>query len=132
MADAYGIVILGSGTTAFAAARQAAANGIKVLMVEQSHLGGTCVNWGCVPSKTLIDKAELYFAARRGRNWGLNLHAGEPDAATLMQLKKRAVETVRETHYQQELTSNPYIDVLRGHGRFISPHEIQVGAEIIP
>ncbi len=132
MTDSYGLVILGSGTTAFAAARQAAANNIRVLMVEQSHLGGTCVNWGCVPSKTLIDKAELYFAARRGRDWGLNLHAGDPDAATLMQLKKTAVDTVRESHYQQELENNANIDVLRGHGRFISPHEIQVGAEIIP
>jgi mercuric reductase len=132
MVQPYGLVILGSGTTAFAAARQAAANGMKVLMVEQSHLGGTCVNWGCVPSKTLIDKAELYFAARRGRDWGLNLQAGEPDAKTLMQLKKQAVETVRESHYQQELEKNPNIDVLQGHGRFISPHEIQVGAEIIP
>ena len=131
MTDSYGVVILGSGTTAFAAARLASANDVKVLMVEQSHLGGTCVNWGCVPSKTLIDKAELYFAARRGRDWGLNLQAGQPDAATLMQLKKQAVETVRESHYQQELETNPNIDVLRGHGRFISPHQIQVGAEII-
>ncbi len=132
MAQPYGIVILGSGTTAFAAARQAAANGVRVLMIEQSHLGGTCVNWGCIPSKTLIDKAELYFAARRGRDWGLNLQAGEPDAATLMRLKRHAVETVRETHYQHELENNPDIDVLRGHGRFISPHEVQVGAEIVP
>ena len=132
MAKSYGLVIIGSGTTAFAAARQAAANGVKVLMVEQSHLGGTCVNWGCVPSKTLIDKAELYFSARRGRNWGLNLQAGEPDAKTLMQLKTQAVETVRESHYQRELENNPNINVMRGHGHFISPREIQVGAEIVP
>lgn len=132
MEQTYGLVVLGSGTTAFAAARQAAAKGVKVLMVEQSQLGGTCVNWGCIPSKTLIDKAELYYAARRGRDWGLNLQAGKPNAGTLMQLKKKAVETVRETHYQHELETNDNIDVMRGHGRFISPHEIQVGAEIVP
>lgn len=125
------IVILGSGTTAFAAARLGAARGAKVLMVEQSHLGGTCVNWGCIPSKTLIDKAELYFAARRGRSWGLNLEAGDPDCPTLMRLKRQAVETVRETHYQKELEETPNLSVLRGHGRFISPYELQVGAEII-
>jgi mercuric reductase len=125
------IVILGSGTTAFAAARLAAARGKKVLMVEQSHLGGTCVNWGCIPSKTLIDKAEMYHAARRGEHWGLNLTAGPPDCATLMQLKRKAVETVRDQHYQHELDSTPNIKVLQGHGRFISPHELQVGAEIV-
>ena len=127
----YDIVILGSGTTAFAAGRLGAARGAKVLMVEQSHLGGTCINWGCIPSKTLIDKAEIYHAARRGKKWGLNLHAGNPDCDTLMRLKKAAVKTVRETHYQHELDNTPNLEVLRGHGKFISPHELQVGAEII-
>lgn len=127
----HDIVILGSGTTAFAAARLGAARGARVLMIEQSHLGGTCVNWGCIPSKTLIDKAENYHAARRGKKWGLNLHAGIPDCSTLMRLKKEAVDTVRETHYQYELDHTPNIEVLKGHGRFISPDEIQVGSEII-
>jgi mercuric reductase len=127
----YDIVILGSGTTAFAAARLGASRGAKVLMIEQSHLGGTCVNWGCIPSKTLIDKAESYHAARRGEKWGLNLHAGIPDCGTLMRLKNEAVLTVRETHYQHELDNTPNIKVLRGHGQFISPQEVQVGAQII-
>lgn len=125
------ILILGSGTTAFAAARLGAAQGKKVLMVEQSHLGGTCVNWGCIPSKTLIDKAEMYHAARRGMNWGLNLTAGQPDCTTLMSLKRQAVQTVRESHYQYELENTPNLDVLRGHAAFISPHEVQIGSEII-
>jgi mercuric reductase len=125
------ILILGSGTTAFAGARLAAARGAEVLLVEQSHLGGTCVNWGCIPSKTLIDKAEMYHAARRGMNWGLNLTAGPPDCATLMKLRRQAVETVRESHYQHELESTPNLSVLHGHGAFLSPHEVQVGAEII-
>ena len=125
------ILILGSGTTAFAAGRLAAARGKEVLMVEQSHLGGTCVNWGCIPSKTLIDKAEMYHAARRGRNWGLNLKAGRPDCPTLMALKRQAVETVREDHYQHELENTPNLKVLRGHATFLSPYEIQVGSDII-
>ena len=127
----HNIVILGSGTTAFSAGRLAAAEGRQVLMVEQSHLGGTCVNWGCIPSKTLIDKAEMYHAARRAESWGLNLNAGAPDCKTLMNLKNDAVRIVRESHYQQELDKTQNLRVVRGHGRFISPHELQVGAEII-
>lgn len=127
----HDIVILGSGTTAFAAARLAAAKGLQVLMVEQSHVGGTCVNWGCIPSKALIDKAEMYHAARRGESWGLNLKAGRPDCPTIMGLKNQAVKTLRETHYQHELENTPNLHVVQGHGRFISPHELQVGAEII-
>ena len=61
MSGRHDIVILGSGTTALAGAFKAAELGARVLMVEQSELGGTCVNWGCIPSKTLIAKAEARF-----------------------------------------------------------------------
>jgi mercuric reductase len=126
MSHEYDIIILGAGTTAFAGARIAALAGKKVVMIEQSHIGGTCVNWGCIPSKTLIHKAEMYYAARKGMRWGLNLHAGAPDCGTLMPLKKAAVEMIRATHYQHELDSTACMTLIHGHGRFVSRNEIQV------
>ena len=117
----YDIVILGSGTTAFAASLKASERGARVLMVEQSRLGGTCVNWGCIPSKTLIHKARCRFEAKRGELYGLNMTAGPPDCGRLMAAKEAAVETLRREHYQKVLEGNPLIDVLRGHGRFRSP-----------
>ncbi|MBN1959005.1 MAG: NAD(P)/FAD-dependent oxidoreductase [Desulfuromonadales bacterium] len=129
MAFSHDIIILGAGTTAFAGARIAAAAGKKVLMVEQSHLGGTCVNWGCVPSKTLIHKAEMYHAARKGERWGLNLRAGEPDCGTLMPLKRQAVETIRTSHYQRELDHTENLSLVQGHGCFIAPDSIKVGQQ---
>lgn len=131
MSARYDFVILGSGTTAFAGALRGAERGARVLMVEQAQLGGTCVNWGCIPSKTLIAKAEAQFEARRSAPYGVNLTAGPPDCARLMAAKQAAVETVRRESYQQVLEANPLIDVLRGHGRFLSPRELQVGAEIL-
>lgn len=131
MSQAYDFVILGSGSSAFAAARKASELGARVLMVEQSKLGGTCVNWGCIPSKTLIHKAKEYYAAVRSAPFGINLRAEEPDYGLLMQAKNTAVEAVRREHYQQVLEEDPNIEVLRGHGRFLSPRELQVGAEIL-
>jgi len=131
MTARYDIVILGSGTTALAGALAAAQRGARVLMVEQSELGGTCVNWGCVPSKTLIDKAQSYFEAQRTAAFGVNLKAGRPDCRRLMAAKLAAVETVRRESYQKVLDANPSIGILRGHGRFLSPRELQVGAEIV-
>lgn len=131
MISGYDIVILGSGTTALAGARLAARQGAKVLMVEQSQLGGTCVNWGCVPSKTLIDKAAMYQTARRGAAWGLSLQAGEASCQALMRLKRTAVETVRGRNYQAQIEGNPNIRLLRGHGVFRSRRELQVGAETV-
>ncbi|MFA7536235.1 MAG: NAD(P)/FAD-dependent oxidoreductase [Desulfuromonadales bacterium] len=131
MTDSYDIVALGSGTTAFAGALKAADMGARVLLIEQSQLGGTCVNWGCVPSKTLIDKAATNFAAIRGRAFGVNLTPGPPDCRRLMAAKNKAVEELRRENYQNILEGNPRIDVKRGHGRFLSPRELQVGAEVL-
>ncbi len=131
MPQEYDIIVLGAGTTAFAGARIAAGEGKKVLMIEQSHLGGTCVNWGCIPSKTLIHKAEMYHGARKGEGWGLNLRAGFPDCGTLMPLKQKAVETVRENHYQYEVDHTENLTVLYQRGHFISPHEIQAGDQTV-
>jgi mercuric reductase len=130
MAHEFDIIILGAGTTAFAGARIAAAAGKKVAMVEQSRIGGTCINWGCIPSKTLIHKAEMYYAARKGMRWGLNLHAGSPDCGTLMPLKEAAVDTIRTTHYQHELKNTANITLVNGRGRFVSPHEILVDKQL--
>ncbi len=126
----YDIIVLGAGTTAFGGARIAAAQGKKVVMIEQSQIGGTCVNWGCIPSKTLIHKAEMYHGARKGEGWGLNLRAGYPDCGTLMPLKTNAVETVRTTHYQRELRNTPNMEVVHARGRFLAPFEIEAGEEI--
>jgi mercuric reductase len=131
MTSRYDLVILGSGTTAIGGALRAARRGARVLMVEQSQLGGTCVNWGCIPSKTLIAKAAIQHWARRGPEFGLNLTPSPPDCDQLMATKRKAVETVRRDRYQKILEKNPGIEVRRGHGRFLSPRELQVGAEVL-
>jgi len=71
MNSSYDMIILGAGTSAIAAARKASSLGARVLMVEQSRLGGTCVNWGCVPSKTLIKSAHVYHLMKNGPRFGL-------------------------------------------------------------
>jgi mercuric reductase len=131
MSNNYDFVILGSGTTAFAGALKGVELGAKVLMVEQSQLGGTCVNWGCIPSKTLIDKAEARFAARRCQGMGIGVVSESPVCRNLMVEKKKAVETVRYESYQKVLEAHSDIAVLHGHGRFISSKEMQVGSEIV-
>jgi len=131
VSSGYDIIILGSGTTAFAAALRASELGARVLMVEQSRLGGTCVNWGCIPSKTLIHKAGCYFEAVRGQPYGLNMSTAFPDCPTLMRTKRETVECLRQEHYQQVLEANERILVLQGHGAFISNRELRVGAEVL-
>jgi mercuric reductase len=125
------LVILGAGTTALAAAQHAVEFGARVQIIEQAVPGGTCINWGCIPSKTLIHKAALYHAARRGAGAGLNLTPGSVDCAMLMAAKQRAIDRVRQERCGGLLDGHPAVRLVHGHGRFLGPGELQVGPEII-
>ena len=89
MPQDHDVVIVGSGSTAFAAALRAQSLGARVLMVEKSVLGGTCVNWGCIPSKTLIHSALFYQEARLGARIGLGIAETGVDYAALILHKER-------------------------------------------
>jgi mercuric reductase len=131
MSTGHDLVIIGAGTTALAAARRAVELGARVAIIEQAVPGGTCINWGCIPSKTLIHKAALYHAARRGAGAGLNLTPGPVDCAALMTIKQQIIDRVRHERCDRLFKNNPSIRLLRGHGRFRGPGEIQVGPEIL-
>ncbi len=129
--SAADLVILGAGSTALAGAQRAVELGARVTLVEQAVPGGTCINWGCIPSKTLIHKAALYHAAHRGAGAGLNLTTGRVDCTALMGAKQRAIDRVRRERCEHLLTDHPGVRLVRGHGRFIGPGELQVGPERI-
>jgi mercuric reductase len=131
MADDHDIVILGSGSTAFAAALRAQALGAKVVMVEKSVLGGTCINWGCIPSKTLIHSALFYREARLGSDIGLDLEKKGIDYDRLMAHKNDVVKYLRTTKYLDVLGKVPELRLVKGTGRFIAPGAIEVGDETL-
>src|SRR6266487_1159965 len=96
----YDLVILGSGSTAFAAALTAQAMGKTAVMTESRALGGTCVNRGCLPSKNLIEAAKLVFEARNPRYPGLTANGGLlVDFAALIAQKDEVIRLYRDKKY---------------------------------
>ena len=71
MADAYDVVILGGGPGGYVAAIRAAQLGLKTCLVEREHLGGICLNWGCIPTKALLRTAENMHLMRHAGDFGL-------------------------------------------------------------
>ena len=72
--NAYDVVVIGSGTGGYVAAIRAAQLGLKTAVVERAPtLGGTCLNWGCIPTKALLEHAHALKVAQEWKDWGLTI-----------------------------------------------------------
>lgn len=127
MADKYDLVILGSGSTAFAAALTAQELGKTAVMTEERVVGGTCVNRGCLPSKNLIEAAKLIFDAREPRYPGLQGCTIQLDFAALIAQKDEVIHSYRKKKYESLVGGKFRIET--GHVQFVDPNTVEVGGK---
>lgn len=120
------VVVLGSGSAAFANAIRAAEEGAIVTLVESGTLGGTCVNVGCVPSKIMIRAAQLAHFQRAHEFEGLERHDPGIIRASLVAQQQARVDELRRSKYQSLIDANPNINVVRGRARFDDSETILV------
>jgi len=115
----YDLAVIGAGSAGFSAAITAASEGARVALVGHGTIGGTCVNVGCVPSKTLIRAAEAVHAAQSARRFpGLVGTASVTDWSALMAAKDELVATLRRQKYVDLLPGYETIDYIDGRARF--------------
>ena len=126
----FDLAILGGGSAAFAAARTATQRGARVLLANEGPIGGTCVNVGCVPSKTLIRAAENHRAHGLVRFRGLEAEPGRVDFAELAREKDALVEQLRQAKYLDVLAGLPGVQRIHGRGRLVGPHELEVAGTV--
>lgn len=121
----YDLIIIGAGGAAFSAAIKAIEYGATVAMVERGTIGGTCVNIGCVPSKTLLRAGEINQLAKSNPFIGLKTNAGEVDLATLIKQKDELVNELRNQKYINLIDEYGF-DLIKGEARFIDENTIEV------
>jgi pyruvate/2-oxoglutarate dehydrogenase complex dihydrolipoamide dehydrogenase (E3) component len=127
----FDAIVIGSGQSGpFLAVRLAAA-GQRVAIIERGHFGGTCVNTGCIPTKTLVASAYAAHMARRAGEFGIQL-AG-PISTDMKQVKARKDDISGKSRRGMEtwLKSTPNCTVYQGHARFESPNEVRVDEELL-
>ena len=127
----YDLLILGSGSTAFAAATRARDLGKTAVMTETRTLGGACVNRGCLPSKNLIAAAQLVYDARHPRYPGLAPVAMPVDFGALIAQKDALIAAYRDQHYASILSDGPgpnLVQVVAGRATLVDPHTAEVTA----
>jgi len=131
VAEQFDLVILGSGSTAFAAALKAAELGKTAVMTESRTVGGTCVNRGCLPSKNLIEAARIYWEAQHPRFPGLGGKTLDLDFPALIAGKDEVIHAYRAKKYESILSDSDKIRVALGRATLVDPHTVRVGGRTL-
>jgi dihydrolipoamide dehydrogenase len=131
MADAYEILIIGGGPGGYVAAIRAAQLGFKTAVVEREHLGGICLNWGCIPTKALLRSAEIFHTLNHAKDYGLTVDGkiGFDPAAVVK--RSRAVSAQLNNGVGFLLKKNK-VDVIWGEAMITKPGEVLVAASKKP
>jgi pyruvate/2-oxoglutarate dehydrogenase complex dihydrolipoamide dehydrogenase (E3) component len=122
----YDAIVIGSGQAGPFLAVRLAQSGCKVALIEREHYGGTCVNDGCIPTKTLVASARTAHVARRAAEYGVMLEgAVSVDMKLVMARKNRIVQQSVDS-LTQWLQGTAGLDLVRGHARFTGSHAVEV------
>ncbi len=121
----YDAVVIGSGQGGNPLAGALAGAGHKTAVIEREHVGGTCINEGCTPTKTMVASARVAYLDRRSADYGVQNGPVNVDMVEVRQRKRNIVETFRGGS-EQRLEDAENLDLIRGEARFTGPKELEV------
>jgi pyruvate/2-oxoglutarate dehydrogenase complex dihydrolipoamide dehydrogenase (E3) component len=125
----YDAIVIGSGQGGNPLAHSLADRGWKVALIEKSHLGGTCINTGCTPTKTMVASAQVAHYAKNARRWGVRSGTVSVDLGKVVARKNAIVRQFRSGQ-QRKVNARPSLTLHHGHARFVEPHAVQVGRDV--
>jgi pyruvate/2-oxoglutarate dehydrogenase complex dihydrolipoamide dehydrogenase (E3) component len=128
---AFDAIIIGTGQSGPSLAHRLAGAGMRVAIIERYRFGGTCVNTGCTPTKTLVASAYVAHTAHRAGEYGVMIDG--PISVDMKKVKERKdyVLGFSTRGVERGLRSNPSITVYKGHAHFSGPHDVQVGDDTL-
>jgi len=126
----YDAIVIGAGQAGPFLAVRLAESGRKVALIEKRWLGGTCVNDGCTPTKTLIASARVAWLARRAADFGISTGPVGVDMAAIKARKDKVVMASR-SGLEDWMAATENLTVIYGTAAFVSPHEVEVNGEVI-
>jgi pyruvate/2-oxoglutarate dehydrogenase complex dihydrolipoamide dehydrogenase (E3) component len=130
MADKFDAIIVGAGQAGPPLAGRLTEAGQTVAVIERKLVGGTCVNYGCIPTKTLVASAHAAHVARRGAEYGVGTGEINIEMTTVKARKDKIVRGDREG-VESWLDGMTGCTFIRGHARFESPHTIRVDGRVL-
>lgn len=123
--ERYDAIVIGAGQAGGPLATALANAGRHTALIERSHVGGTCINEGCTPTKTMVASARVAYLARRAADYGVNTGDVRVDLGVVRQRKRDIVTSFREGS-EGRIASTANLDLLMGEARFTGPQTIEV------
>ena len=123
----FQVVVVGTGPGGYVAAIRAAQLGLKTAVVEREELGGTCLNWGCIPTKAWIVTAHLYEQIQRAREYGIEVSEPKIRWEWLVERKNKVVKQL--TGGVKILLNGRQVEIFHGHARLVTANRMHVASE---
>src|SRR5206468_11103817 len=131
MATKYDAIVIGTGQAGPSLAVRLAGTGMKVAVIERKRFGGTCVNSGCIPTKTLVASARAAHIARRAGDYGVTVRSSIAVDMKKVKMRKDAVVRHSSEGLKKWLKNTQNLTVYEGHARFADAHRVRVGDELL-
>ncbi len=131
MARTFDAIIIGTGQSGPALAGRMSQEGLSVAIMERHRVGGTCVNVGCTPTKTMVGSARVAAFAQRAKEFGILIDGPVRTDMKLVKARKDKVAGDSNRSVTQWLASMDNVELIRGHARFIDPHAVAVDEEVL-
>jgi pyruvate/2-oxoglutarate dehydrogenase complex dihydrolipoamide dehydrogenase (E3) component len=126
----YDAIVIGSGQAGTPLSFRLADIGWQVALIEKKYLGGTCINTGCTPTKTMIHRAQVAHYARNAARWGVRASDVSADLATIVAQKDKVVRSFRGGK-EKQMKRRLNLHFFSGQARFAGDHEIRVGETLL-
>jgi len=126
----YDAIVIGSGQAGNPLSQKLADRGWSLGLIEKDHLGGTCINTGCTPTKTMMASAQIAHYARNAGRWGVCAGEVSVDLSKVVARKDRVVDQSRSGQ-ERKVEERKTLHLYRGQARFVGPHQVRGGEEVL-
>ena len=131
MPNRYDAIIIGTGQSGPALAGRLNTEGQKTAIIERKLVGGTCVNVGCIPTKTLVGSARVAYLARQSASFGVCVNGDISVDMRQVKARKDEISGASNQGVTDWLTGMENVDLIRGHARFVGAHSVEVNGEVL-
>lgn len=125
----YDLIIIGAGWAGFSAATYASQNGFKVALIERDKIGGTCLNYGCIPTKTLLNSTKLLSQFKKSAKFAIESSGVKLDLPLLNKRLKEVISILSSG--MDSVAKSNKIDFLRADAEIVSNNEVRIGDDVI-